>query len=80
MLDLCEVVGVKWKIVYCLYVICVLFFFNVGVKEKFICEWIGYWFNVLLKYEKFSEENKGKVFYLLGLNVELSIFKGEIFK
>lgn len=78
--DLCEAAGVKRKTAHCLHVTCALSLFNAGVKEKLICERTGHWSNALLKYEKPSEENKGKVSYLLGPNAELSTSKGETFK
>ena len=37
--------------------------FNAGVEEKLICERTGHRSNALLKYEKPSKENKGKVSY-----------------
>ena len=54
--------------------------FNAGVEEKLICERTGHRSNALLKYEKPSEENKGKVSYLLGPSAVLSTSKGETCK
>ena len=51
--------------------------FNAGVEEKLIRERTGHRSNALLKYEKPSEENKGRVSYLLGPNAALSTCKGE---
>ena len=47
---------------------------------KLINERKGLWSNALLKYEKPSEENKGKVSYLQGPNAVLSTFKRETCK
>ena len=78
--DLCEAAGVKRKTANCLRVICASSLFNAGVEEKLIRERTGHRSNVLLKYEKPSEENKGKVSYLLGPNAALSTSKGETCK
>ena len=74
--DLCEAAGVKRKTAHCLRVTCASALFNAGVEEKLICERTGHRSNALLKYEKPSEENKGKVSYLLGPNAVLSTSKG----
>ena len=78
--DLCEAAGVKRKTAHCLRVTCASSLFNAGVEEKLIRERTGHRSNVLLKYEKPSEENKGKVSYLLGPNAVLSTSKGETCK
>ena len=66
--DLCAAAGVKRKTAHCLRITCASSLFNAGVEEKLIRERTGHWSNALLKYEKPSEENKGKVSYLLGPN------------
>ena len=78
--DLCEAAGVKRKTAHCLRVTCASSLFNTGVEEKLILERTGHRSNALLKYEKPSEENKGKVSYLLGLNALLSTSKGQTCK
>lgn len=78
--DLCEAAGVKRKTAHCLRVTCASSLFNAGVEEKLIRERTGHRSNALLKYEKPSEENKGKVSYLLGPNAVLSTSNGETCK
>ena len=78
--DLCEAAGVKQKTAHCLRITCASSLFNAGVEEKLRRERTGHRSNALLKYEKPSEENKGKVSYLLGLNAVLSTSKGETCK
>ena len=78
--DLCEAAGVKRKTAHCLRVTCASSLFNAGVEEKLIRERTGHRSNALLKYEKPSEENKGKLSYLLGPNAVLSSFKRETCK
>ena len=78
--DLCEAAGVKRKTAHCLHVTCASSLFNAGVEERLILERTGHWSNALLKYEKPSEENKGKLSYLLGPNAMLSVSKMETCK
>ena len=52
----------------------------VFVELKLIRGRTGHRSNALLKYEKLSEENKGKVNYLLRLNALLSTSKGQTCK
>ena len=78
--DLCEAARVKRKTAHCLCVKCASSLFNAGVEEKLIRERTGHRSNALLKYEKASEENKGKVSYLLGPNAVLSTSKRETCK
>ena len=59
--DLCEAAGVKRKTAHCLRVTYASSLFNAGVKEKLMREQTGHRSNALLKYEKPSEKNKGKV-------------------
>ena len=78
--DLCEGAGVKRKTAHCLRVTCVSSLFYAGVEQKLIRERTGHRSNALLKYEKPSEENKGKVSYLLGPNAVLSTAERETCK
>ena len=78
--DLCEAAGVKRKTADCLRVTCASSLFNAGVEEKLIRERTGHRSNALLKYEKPSKANKGKVSYLLGPNAVLRTSKGETCK
>ena len=78
--DLCEAAGVKWKTAHCLRVTCASSLFNAGVEEKLLRERTGHRSNALFKYEKPSEENKGKVTYLPGPNAVLSCSKRETCK
>jgi len=78
--DLCEAAGVKRNTAHCLRVTCASSLFDAGVEEKLIREQTGHRSNALLKYEKPSEENKGKVSYLLGPNAVFSTSKRETCK
>ena len=78
--DLCEAARVKRKTAHCLRVTCASSLFNAGVEEKLKRERTGHRSNALLKYEKPSEENKGKVSYLLGTSAVLNTSKGQTCK
>ena len=78
--DLCEAAGVKRKTAHCLRVTCASSLFNAGIEKKLKREGTGHRSKALLKYEEPSEENKGKVSYLLGPNAALSTSKGETCK
>ena len=78
--DLCEAARVKRKTAHCLRVTCASSLFNAGIEKKLKREGTGHRSKALLKYEEPSEENKGKVSYLLGPNAALSTSKGETCK
>ena len=75
--DLCEGAGVKWKTAHSLCVTCASSLFHAGVEKKLIREQTGHRSNALLKHEKPTKENKGKVSHLLGPNAVLSTSKRE---
>jgi len=60
---------------HCQRVTCASSFFNAGVEEKLILERTGHRSNALLKYEKPSEENKGKVILFAGFKCSVKYFQ-----